>query len=96
MLISKRNLIASFLKIKIKSHGDEVTEFYNKKIPRLDSHRTCLAVISLHFTLKKYENYYPQVFLRKCKYTEKKVSTNIENNLSDFSSDDDSDDSDDE
>ena len=89
-------MIASFLKIKIKSHGDEVTEFYNKEISRVDSHHTCLAVISLDSTLKKYENYYPQVLLKKCKYTEKKVSRNINNNLSDFSSDDDSDDSDDE
>ena len=26
-----------FLKNKIKSHGDEVTDFYNKNIPKLDS-----------------------------------------------------------
>ena len=24
----------TFLKVKIKSHGDEVTDFYDKKIPR--------------------------------------------------------------
>ena len=27
----------NFLKNKIKSHGDEVTDFYNKNIPKLDS-----------------------------------------------------------
>ena len=61
-----------FLKTKIKSHGNEVTEFYDKKIPKLDSNETCLAVISLDSPLKKGENYYPQVFLKECRYIEKK------------------------
>ena len=54
----------NFLKTKIKSYGDEVTDFYNKEIPKVVSNHTCLAVISLHSALKKGENYYPQVFLR--------------------------------
>ena len=33
-----------FLKTEIKSHGDEVTDFYDKKIPKVDSNHTCLAV----------------------------------------------------
>ena len=45
-----------FLKIKIKSHGDEVTDFYDKEIPKVDSNHTCLAVISLDSALKKDEN----------------------------------------
>ena len=28
------------LKTKIKSHGDEVTDFYDKKIPKVDSKNT--------------------------------------------------------
>ena len=28
-------------KTKIKSHGDEVTDFYDKEIPRVDSNHTC-------------------------------------------------------
>ena len=28
-----------FLKTKIKSHGDEVTESYDKKIPKVDSNQ---------------------------------------------------------
>ena len=36
-----------FLKAKIKSHGDEVTDFYDRKIPTVDSNHTCLGVISL-------------------------------------------------
>ena len=35
------------LKTKIKSHGDEVTDFYHKEIPQVDSNHTCLTVISL-------------------------------------------------
>ena len=34
-----------YLKTKIKSHGDEVTDFHNKDIPRVVSKHTCLAVI---------------------------------------------------
>ena len=79
------------LKTKIKSHGDEVTDFYDKEIPRVDSNHTCLAVTSLDSALKKDENYYPQVFLKECKYIEKKVVRHIHDNLSYFSSSDESD-----
>ena len=48
---------------------------------------TCLAVISLDSALKKDENYYPQDFLKECKYIEKKVVRRINDNLRDFSSD---------
>ena len=48
--------------LHIKCHGDEVTDVYVKKVPKVDSSHTCLAVISLDSALKKDENYYPQVF----------------------------------
>ena len=80
-----------FLKIKIKSNCDEVTDFCDKKIPKVDSNYTCLAIISLDSALEKYDNYYPQVFLKACKYVEKKVIWHINDHLSDFSSDDESD-----
>ena len=73
------------MKTKIKSHGDEVTNFYDKKIPKLDSNYTCLALIILESALKKDENYSPQVFLKECKYIEKNVVRYINDNLSDFS-----------
>ena len=38
-----------------------------------------------YFVLKKDDNYYPQVFLKECKYIEKKVVRHIHPNLSDFS-----------
>ena len=85
----------NYLKTKIKSYGDEVTDFYNKKISKLDSNHTCLAVISLDSTLRKDGTYYPKVYLNECKYIEKKVEKkeekNIHDNLSDFSFYDESD-----
>ena len=61
-----------FLKTKIKSDGDEVTDFYDKKIPKGDLSHTCLAVIILDSALKKDGNYYSQDFLKECKYIQKK------------------------
>ena len=36
-------------------------------------------------TIKKDDNYYPQVFLKESKYIEKKVIRHINDDLSDFS-----------
>ena len=61
-----------------------------KKITKVDSNHTFLAVISLDSALKK-DNYYPQVFLKECKYIEEKVVRHISDNLNDLSSFDESD-----
>ena len=61
-----------FLKAKIKVHGDELTDFYDKEIPKIDSNHNCLAIISLGSAFKKDDNYYSQLFLKECKYIEKK------------------------
>ena len=66
-----------FLKTKINSHGDEVTDFYHNETPKPDSNHTCLAVNSMDSTLKRDKNYYPQVFLKECKYIEKNVVRHI-------------------
>ena len=79
------------LKIKIKSHGDEFKNFYDKKTPKADSNYTYLAVSSLDSALKKYEIYYLEVSLKECKYIEKKIIRRISDNLSAFSSSDESD-----
>ena len=73
------------LKTKTKSHGDEVYDFKDKEISNVDSNHNCLAVISLDFALKKDESYYTQVFLKECKYIEKKLVRQIQDNLGDFS-----------
>ena len=54
-----------FLKTKIKSHGNKVTDIYDKNIPKVDSNHTCLAVFTLDSALKKSGSYYPQVFLKR-------------------------------
>ena len=74
------------MKTKIKSHADEVTDFYDKKIPKVDSNHTCLAVISLDSALKKDENYYPQESVKECKYIKKKVIRHITQEMEIFSS----------
>ena len=53
----------------------------------MDSNHICLAVISLQSVLKKDENYYPQVFLKECKYIEKKVVRHINDDLESSSDD---------
>ena len=66
--------------------------FKIKKIPKVDSIRTCLAVISLDSTLSKDGNHYPHMFPKECKCIKKKVIRHIIYDLE--SSSDDSDDSD--
>ena len=74
-----------YLKTKIKSHDDKITDFFDKEISKVDSIYTCLTVISLDFVLKNDESYYSQVFLKGFKYFEKKVVRHIQDNLRDFS-----------
>ena len=74
------------MKIKINSHSDEVIDFYDQEILKVDSNQTCLAVINLDSALNKDDKYYPQVFLKGCKYIEKKALRHIRDNLSGFSS----------
>ena len=84
------------MKTKMKSHGDEVTDFYDKETSMVDSSHTGLVVISLDSALKKSENYHTQLFFKECKYIEKKVINHINDNLSDFSSEEESEESDEE
>ena len=73
--------IKLFLKIIIKLHSDKVTNIYDKKIPKVNSNHTCLAIISLDSALNKDGNYFIQVLLKECKYIEKKVISHITDNL---------------
>ena len=90
-MVASLSTLRNFLKTKIKSRGGEVTDFYAKEIPKLDSNHTCLAVISLDSTLKKDESYYPQVFLKECKYIKKKVIRHIIDDMEGSSDDSDED-----
>ena len=51
-----------FLRTKIKSYRDGAIDFRDKKMPKVDSNYTCLAVILIDFVLKKYKKFYLQVF----------------------------------
>ena len=62
------------MKTKIKSYEDETTDFHGKEIAKAGSNHTCLAVITIDSALEKGENYYSQVFLKECKYTEEEKS----------------------
>ena len=52
------SIIKNFLKTNIKSHSNEVTYFYPKKILTVESSHNCLAVITLDSTIKRDENYH--------------------------------------
>ena len=54
------------LKTKMKSYGDEATDFHDKKMPQVGSNHTYLAVISLYSALEKDKSYYLQEFLKEC------------------------------
>ena len=60
----------------------------------MNSNHTFLVVISLDSALKKDRKYHPLVFLKECKYIEKKVVRHIIDDIN--SSSDDFDDSDEE
>ena len=65
----------------MKSHDDEVTDFYDKEIPQVYSNNACLAVIYLDSALKKDDNYYTQVISKECGYIEKKIVRHIIDDL---------------
>ena len=43
-------------KIENSNIGNEVTDFYDRETPKVDSKHTCLAVIGLDSAFKKHEN----------------------------------------
>ena len=48
----------NFLKKKIKSYGDDGTDFIVKEIRKMDFNLICLSVINLYSALNKYRNQY--------------------------------------
>ena len=43
----------NFLKTKIKSHGDETTDFHDNEMSKVGSDHTCLAVTNVDSSRKK-------------------------------------------
>ena len=55
------------------------TSFVGNKIPEDNEYYTCLSVILLDSVVKIDNDYYPQIFLKECKYAVKKkqvINTN--------------------
>ena len=87
-----------YLKDQIKSYNGKInTNFHNNKIPKEDSQYICLSVILSDSGYRTSKNYYPLVFLEKCKYVvkEKKIPKYIIDNI-EISSDSDRESSDEE
>ena len=79
------NTVKNFTTTHLQLNETNVLEVVDKKIPKVDSNHTSLAVIGLDSAFKRDDNYYLDVFLNECKYIEKKVRRHIHDNLSDFS-----------
>ena len=58
-----------YIKTKISSYN---INFYGNKTPIEGKHYTCFSVILLDSIVNSDKKYYPQVFLKECKYVEKK------------------------
>ena len=62
------------LKAKIRSFGNEATDFHDKEMAKVGSNYTCLALILIDFVFKKDKYYCLQVLLKECEYIEKEKS----------------------
>ena len=70
-----------FLKTKIKSHGDEVTDFYDIFMTKTFQGWTLIILVN--------HNCYPQALLKEFKYIEKKIIMHIIDNRENSSDDSD-------
>ena len=84
-----------YLRTKMKFYNGKInTIFHSNKIPKEGSQYRYLTVVLINSVYRKVENYYPQVFLEKCKYVvkEKTMSTfiigDIEISFGDFDKED--------
>ena len=58
-----------YLKTKIKSYEGKIkTKFHGNKVESEGSQYICLSVILIDSVFRTGKNYYPQVFLKECKY----------------------------
>ena len=63
----------SYIKTKVKMYDNRVnTNFQSKKVPKGNSSYKCLSLIMLDSIVKLGKKYYPQVFLKECKYVKRK------------------------
>ena len=63
-----------YIKTKIKTYADIIiTTFHNKKMPKEKVPCKCLSIIMLYSVIESDEKYYPQTFLKECKYVQEKT-----------------------
>ena len=82
-----------YIKTKIKTYADNIiTNFCNKKMPKEKAPCKCLSIIMIDSAIKANKKYYPETFLEKCKYIQKKIKTvnHIDEDLENSESDSDS------
>ena len=61
-----------YLKAKVKSYNGKInTNFHNNKIPKEGPQFIFLSVIWIDSVFRTSKSYYPQVFLKECKYVVK-------------------------
>ena len=69
-----------YIKTKIKTYaGNIITNFHNKKMPKVKAPCKCLSIIITDSVIKANKKYYPQILLEEFKYTQEKIK--IENNV---------------
>ena len=67
-----------YIKTKRKIYaGRIITIFHNKKVPKEKAPCKCLSIIIIHSVIRANKKYYPQTFLKECKYVQEKIK--IEN-----------------
>ena len=49
--------------------------FIRKKMPKGKAPCKCLSIIMLDFVIKANEKYYPETFLRECRYMQETIKT---------------------
>ena len=79
MLIQKKHFDDKPVSNKKILKTKTITDFYDKEIPKMGFNHTCSAVISFDSALKKDENSFSQVFLKECKWIDKKVIRHLVN-----------------
>ena len=62
-----------YIKRKIKTYGDSVTNFPGKKMPKEKLPCKCLSIIMLDSVIEAKKKYYPQTLLEECKYEQERI-----------------------
>ena len=63
-----------YIKTKIKTYADIIiTNYHNKKMQKEKVPSKCLSIIMLDSAIESDKKYYPQLFLKECKYVQEKI-----------------------